>query len=60
MSKSKSYHSFFSFIYEVKLKSICIIAKDSEVAPNFLKVYINQENVDFSIAEGKGLEVVNT
>ncbi|KAL4474146.1 hypothetical protein ABPG72_002871 [Tetrahymena utriculariae] len=44
------------FTCTVNLKSINIIAKDQEHAPNILKVYTNQENVDFSISENKGLE----
>ncbi|EGR34805.1 trp26 thioredoxin family protein, putative [Ichthyophthirius multifiliis] len=41
------------FLSIVKLKSINIIARNSDTGPTNLKVYINQENVDFSILETK-------
>lgn len=39
------------FTSQVKIRSVCVIAKGEERYPTKLKLYVNNENVDFSIAE---------
>lgn len=39
------------FTVNIKLKSIAIAVKSLDVSPTKAKIYINQENVDFSIVE---------
>jgi len=39
------------FVAQVKVRSICVIAKNFDSAPNSIKLYVNNENVDFSITE---------
>jgi hypothetical protein len=39
------------FNAQVKIRAICVIAKNIDSAPSLLRLYINTENVDFSITE---------
>jgi hypothetical protein len=39
------------FVAQVKLRSVCVIAKDINCAPHLLRLFVNNENVDFSLAE---------
>ena len=40
------------FLTQVKIRSICVIAQNGDSSPHSLRLYINNENVDFSLAEG--------
>jgi hypothetical protein len=44
------------FIAQVKIRSICVIATNFDASPNGLKLYINNENVDFSITETNAVQ----
>ena len=44
------------FLAQVKIRSICVIARDANTAPHLLRLFINSENVDFSLTEGPAVQ----
>ena len=44
------------FTSQVKIRSVCVIAKDEVKFATKMKLYVNNENVDFSLAEQKPVE----
>ena len=44
------------FTAQVKVRSICVIAKSENKFPTKLRLYVNNENVDFSLVENEPVQ----
>ena len=44
------------FVAQVKVRSVCVIGLDVNTAPHSLRLFVNNENVDFSLVEGNAVQ----
>ena len=44
------------FLAQVKVRSVCVIARDIDSAPHNLRLFVNNENVDFSLTESQHVQ----
>lgn len=44
------------FLAQVKIRSICVIARDINTPAHTLRLFVNNENVDFSLIESQPIQ----